>query len=271
MIRLAIALSALSQATICDAARSASGDVGDAAPSQEIAPISAGIFLGRIESCLVNPPLVLLSSGVAQASSDGDHVLRASPSSNGAVTVAAFAPVSATRDAFGALVVDVLSISRSGVQSETGETWKIFDASYKPSEARLVAKHTDYSVCQVPPTSAIQGATVSATETFPAALRAIGASSLLDILGISAGSYIRLRLSSNPTQAEIFLSGIRQPPRTNTVLDVLEAAVPSIVVQKDGYEPCSLERKNLKLARRDATIEASCNLTPVKKNRRARP
>ena len=99
-----------------------------------------------------------------------------------------------------------------------------------------------------------------------------GASAVLDIFGLNAGSFVRVRLTSQPSDAEIYLGGARQPPRTNTVLDVIAAELPHLRLVKPGFEPCVFSRWTTAFEPRsnNRVLNASCRLVPSKQARSGR-
>lgn len=196
-------------------------------------------------------------------------------SSEGAVTLAAFTGGDeAGGTELTALIVDVLAVSDDSVLSGTGDAWKVFDADTARGSNLLIAKKADYSVCKiserVPSNS---GALLGNGEYLSAYIgaNAAVATAATNILGLSPHSYVRLRLTSNPTDAVILLDGIRQPTRTNTIMDVLASVIPLLRIEKAGYEPCSLDRGSLVLRQASRRlINANCDLrsTARKKKRR---
>ena len=240
--------------------------------------VAAGIFPGRIDGCAINPPLALFSENVTKSTEGGDYLLKPKSASDGAVTVAAFASEVGVNDGRPVtLIVDRLAVADGQLRSETGETWEVFGAAKSvttPSGTRLVAKRADYSVCRLAHAVVITGfPTTGYTAAIAAQIGAIASASTVsrpDILGLRSNSYVRLRLRSSPSEADIFLDGIRQPPRTDTILDVIAAVIPRIRIQKEGYEPCSLGRRNLAFEDKSRrVVSASCELIPKKrKNRR---
>lgn len=257
------------------------------AQSQEIKPppvftplgatraVPGGIFLGRIESCAINPPLALFTENVVKRKEDGNYLLQPGSASTGTVTVAALVGESGSdSNPPTALILDKLSLSTDVISSATGESWKIFDVyGLTPSGMRLTSKAADYSVCKVSDSVLfdrnIMSAGAATLSNLVGTIAYSSSISVLNILGLKSDSYVRLRLSSVPSEADIFLDGIRQPPRTDTVLDVIAAAIPRISIKKNGYESCSLGKGNLTLESGSIrVINATCDLVPAKRKRR---
>lgn len=279
MIRAAkyVSLAVLTCATTSAAAQSDSENSAQVTvPRGASRAVAAGIFPGRVEGCAINPPLALFSENIAQTKEDGDYLLRPRPASNGSVTVAALVGEADSNDRQPtALVVDKLSLSTGELRSATGQTWKVFGMpnSDTASVVRLTARRTDYSVCRLSNAVVINNdTTIGHIAAYSALIGSIASGSTvsaLDILGLKSNSYVRLRLRSSPSQADIFLNGIRQPPQTDTVLDVIAAVIPHIRIQKEGYEPCSLGKRNLTFEDGSKRIlNASCQLVPKKRKSR---
>jgi hypothetical protein len=91
-----------------------------------------------------------------------------------------------------------------------------------------------------------------------------------NIFGIEPQRYLRLRLVSVPSAADIYFGAVRHGSETNTDLDVRADDVPNLRLEKAGYEPCAYgERWSAKIIQGVRQIlEATCTLR--KKRRRSR-
>lgn len=58
------------------------------------------------------------------------------------------------------------------------------------------------------------------------------------IFGMAPERYIRLRIQSEPTAANILVGAVRQGAVTNTALDVRAGDLTSLRLEKTGYQPC---------------------------------
>ena len=235
-------------------------------------------FLRRIDGCAINPPLALFSENVTKSTEGGDYLLKPKIGLRWRRTVAAFASEVGVNDGRPVtLIVDRLAVADGQLRSETGETWgSLWSGQVGHHPIGHAARSQESGLFRVQTCPRRRNYSVPDHGLYAAIAAQIGAIasastvSRPDILGLRSNSYVRLRLRSSPSEADIFLDGIRQPPRTDTILDVIAAVIPRIRIQKEGYEPCSLGRRNLAFEDKSRrVVSASCELIPKKrKNRR---
>lgn len=224
---------------------------------------SAVILTGRFESCIVNPPLSLVTKDGERAASHGDYVLTRT-GSNSTALVVAYSAGSQPADRATAFVVDELTVSPSGAISKTGEASKIYRQQASPDRIRLIPSSGDYSVCRYKAPVSSEASSIIRSGTLTAyrpASFTVAAASLWNIFGLDGASSVRLRLSSVPTGAEILVGDLLQAAHTDTVLDIWTADIPHIRLEKPGFEPCLYDQWTTSFERgTKAVLNASCRL-----------
>lgn len=270
---------------LCALCLAISGCAGHDYGAFSYAPISfqpaipATVIRGRFESCLVNPPLKLVTSGLSEKARQGAHVLQSEPHKRGTAVLLVFGPDPNSTGETAAFVVDELAVTSTGVISSSGEAWKVLHLEGTGREFQLKARTLDYSVCRLVapavPASAWKvvqrgfGSNAARMSASSGSLTAAAAS--MNIFGVEPASYVRLRLSSQPTGADILVGGLKHSARTNTILDVLAEDLPQIRLEKAGFEPCSFGQwvGTFEPGSR-RVLNASCKLTVKRrgKNRR---
>ena len=260
----------------------------DAPPPSEAVQVE--VQPGRHERCIVNPPLLLAAEGALRIKPGSDYDLTRLGPDGMPIDLIAFGPASAFRtdgakDEVLTLAIDELSVRSGEVTSRTGQAWNLFEQAKAGPKSRLTPKTGDYSLCRFAEASA--SASRPNTRGFSvlkpdrsnqyAGMRrhgvqgmlSAGAKAILDIFGLNAGSFVRIRLSSDPSDAQIFLGGTLQPPRTDTVLDVIAAELPHLRLQKDGFQPCIFSSWTTTFEPRsnNRVLNASCKLVPLRPER----
>ena len=254
------------------------------APSAEA--VQVDVRPGRDERCVVNPPLLLAAAEAVQIEPGASYDLERLVASGKPVRLIAFGPsalfeANGDKDRTVTLAIDELSVRSGELISATGAAWKLFDRAGTGAKSRLVPRGGDYSLCNhVEPANA-QPATRGFRVSLPdrrtglpqrnsvQAMVSAGARAILDIFGLNAGSFVRIRLRSDPSDADIYLGGTLQPPRTDTVLDVIAAELPHLRLQKPGFAPCTFERWTTAFEPRsnNRVLNATCKLMPLKRGR----
>jgi len=231
--------------------------------TETMTPAVAGavILPGRFESCAINPPLTLITQGTDAGQKNGNYVLSPSSAASTAVVVAYSSAGNKTANPV-AYVLDELNVSAAGAQSSTGQTNKVFEQETSGTAVRLIPKAGDYSVCRYAvPVSSKAVSMVRSSRAMAHAHTNAAYASILDIFGLEEGVSVRLRLSSTPTNADIFINDFRQNAHTDTVLDVERADVPNIVLEKAGFVPCTFREWRTSIERGPRPIlDATCTL-----------
>jgi hypothetical protein len=254
------------------------------APSAEA--VQVDVRPGRDERCVVNPPLLLAAEEAVQIEPGVSYDLARLAATGKPVRLIAFGPsalfeANGDKDRTVTLAVDELSLQSGELTSATGAAWKLFDRAGTGPRMRLVPKSGDYSLCNHAERAAAQPATRGFRVSLPdrrtglprrsgvQAMVSAGARAILDIFGLNAGSFVRIRLRSDPSDADIYLGGTLQPPRTDTVLDVIAAELPHLRLEKAGFAPCEFERWTTAFEPRsnNRVLNATCKLMPLKPGR----
>jgi hypothetical protein len=92
------------------------------------------------------------------------------------------------------------------------------------------------------------------------------------LFGNESQRYLRLVVLSEPRAARIYMGPLRQGEVTNTALDVRAEAVPTIRLEKDGYQPCAYGPQwTAKIIPGPSqTLEAKCKMEPIRPRTRRR-
>jgi hypothetical protein len=256
------------------------------APEPSVEAVQVDIRPGRDERCAVNPPLLFAAEEAVQIEPGGSYDLERLAAGGKPVRLIAFGPgasfkANGDKDRAVTLAVDELSLRSGELTSATGAAWTLFERAGTGPRPRLVPRGGDYSLCkhqeQVAARPATRGFRVSLPDRRTGlprrsgvqAMVSAGARAILDIFGLNAGSFVRIRLRSDPSDADIYLGGTLQPPRTDTVLDVIAAELPHLRLEKTGFAPCAFERWTTAFEPRsnNRVLNATCKLMPLKPGR----
>lgn len=253
------------------------------APAPSAEAVQVDVRSGRDEGCVVNPPLLLAAEEAVQIEPGATYDLERLAAAGKPVRLIAFGPsalfeANGDQDRTVTLALDELSLQSGELTSATGAAWKLFDRTGTGAKSRLVPRAGDYSLCKRHDQTATQPATRGFRISLPdrrtglprrsgvQAMVSAGARAILDIFGLNAGSFVRIRLRSDPSDADIYLGGTLQPPRTDTVLDVIAAELPHLRLEKTGFAPCAFERWTTAFEPRsnNRVLNATCKLMPLK-------
>ena len=259
----------------------ANEDTTTISPSPRI--VRADVREGQHETCLLNPPLLLAAEKIVRIEPAKGNDVKALASTGERVQLIAFGPGvffedGRDPDEIVTISIDEITLVSGQLKSLTGQAWKLFDRAGVGAKTRLIPKSLQFSLCRH-----YDGSLASATsrrgrfggvDSLPGrsnitAKIGAAASALLDIFGLSVASFVRVRLTSDPSEAEIYLGGARQPAKTDTVLDVIAAELPQLSIRRIGFKPCRFNEWTVKFEPGNKRLmHAGCKLVPLSRRRR---
>ena len=260
----------------------------DLVVSDKVQPIDVIVRAGQVETCSVNPPVLLLRQGSARVDGGNGLDLRRVAPEGGVVNLVSFGPAfffkdNAEPDQTVMMLIDSLTVRDGTVRSKNEQAWALFN-KLKPGEMILHPRSGDFSLCRLRAASLASaegkrgrfGALrASGAQTIPGygGMAGLGAklstavSAVLDIFGLGETAWLRVQVRSVPNGADIYLGGSHQASHTDTALDVVASELPHLRLEKPGYEPCPFARWQAVLEPRyKHVLTATCTLTPQSKN-----